>query len=131
MSRLPLMTPGETAMRLRAVQDRDVSRYWLMRLHRTGAAVPRIDATWQDVEEWVSRCLLARDVYGVFSHLGAHHLEFRTLPDGGALFVAQIPIVGGWKTRLEVESDPTKVHLWKAACAARTQPLPAAQLCLF
>lgn len=91
---------------------------------------PIANYTWNDVRDLISRCLTVRDVYAVISFLNATKIEKQTK---GELicFKSQIPVVGGWKTRLEVENNPIKLIEWKRVVKEQTLPVAGLQIQLF
>jgi hypothetical protein len=126
----PCLCPGEVSLRLATIKDRPRTEFWIMRfgtrLH--DPAPPRLpDTTWDDVRALVAHCLTVRDVAAVLSWVGVNRMEVQTLP-GLVVVIGQAPIVGGWRSRVEIEVDPTKSTAWQAAVDAQKQPVAGFQL---
>lgn len=130
------LTPSAAAMGVARVKDRPRSEFWLLRFHgnrQSDPPPPHVDQTWDDVRALVAHCLTANDVHCVLSHLAAVRIERQALPPAErplVVFIATVPVVGGWKVRLEIELDAEKAPAWQLAVDAVTRPQAGLQLSL-
>lgn len=127
------LTSGAAAMGIARIKDRPRSEFWLLRFGTRHAdpQPPHVDQTWDDVRALVAHCLTTEDVHAVLSHLAAVRIERQAQPPAErplVVFIATVPVVGGWKTRLEIELDATKAAVWQLAVDDVTRPQTGLQL---
>jgi len=127
------LTPSAAAMGVSRVQDRPRSEFWTLRFGTLHAdpQPPHVDQTWDDVRALIAHCLTSDDVHAVLSHLAAVRIERQAIPPAErplVVFHATVPVIGGWKARLQIELDPTKAAVWQLAVDAVTRPQAGLQL---